>query len=412
MVAAGLVERPAGSRSPPWSVSMVLFSIGLLICGSAPSMEVLVGGRRLVQGLGGGALTVGLYVLVGLVFAGPSCSRASSRASPPRGCCPALFGPGPGCLRRGTPSAGAGCSFRRRHLRGCRGAADRAVPATRQEDRHRRLRGRAAPAAAGLGRPRGGRGAGPRAARVRRLGGLGAALRRAGRGRGGSASGCVPRGQPGRRPRAAGGDRDPWPAAPRGSSARRPTSSSCCRSSRDHSPGQAGIALTRGRPGLGGASQVQGRLGATGGPRRGRCESATVVWCWPALAAAVHRLWLDLPGRPGERDVRPRLAPGWASATRAPAWRCSTSSTDADRGSNSAALSIADSLGAALALSISGVVFAAAERAGRQSVPCRVRLRGRARAGRRLSPRAGPRPYLRESDRAARARSSRGPRRR
>jgi len=39
-------------------------------------------------------------------------------------------------------------------------------------------------------------------------------------------------------------------------------------------------------------------------------------------------------------------------------------STDADRGSNSAALSIADSLGAALALSISGVVFAVAEREG------------------------------------------------
>ena len=37
-------------------------------------------------------------------------------------------------------------------------------------------------------------------------------------------------------------------------------------------------------------------------------------------------------------------------------------STDADRGFNSAALTIADSLGAALALSISGVVFAAATR--------------------------------------------------
>ena len=38
-------------------------------------------------------------------------------------------------------------------------------------------------------------------------------------------------------------------------------------------------------------------------------------------------------------------------------------STDRDRGFNSAALSIADSLGAALALSVSGVVFGAAERA-------------------------------------------------
>ena len=39
-------------------------------------------------------------------------------------------------------------------------------------------------------------------------------------------------------------------------------------------------------------------------------------------------------------------------------------STDADRGFNSSALSVADSLGGAIALSASGVVFAAAARAG------------------------------------------------
>jgi sugar phosphate permease len=38
-------------------------------------------------------------------------------------------------------------------------------------------------------------------------------------------------------------------------------------------------------------------------------------------------------------------------------------SSDADRGFNSSALSIADSLGGAVALSASGVVFAAAQRA-------------------------------------------------
>ena len=37
-------------------------------------------------------------------------------------------------------------------------------------------------------------------------------------------------------------------------------------------------------------------------------------------------------------------------------------STDRDRGFNSSALSVADSLGAALALSVTGVAFAAAER--------------------------------------------------
>ena len=39
-------------------------------------------------------------------------------------------------------------------------------------------------------------------------------------------------------------------------------------------------------------------------------------------------------------------------------------SSDRDRGFNSSALTIADSLGAALALSVSGVVFAASQRAG------------------------------------------------
>jgi hypothetical protein len=39
-------------------------------------------------------------------------------------------------------------------------------------------------------------------------------------------------------------------------------------------------------------------------------------------------------------------------------------STDRDRGFNSSALSVADSLGAALALAVAGAAFAAAERAG------------------------------------------------
>jgi MFS family permease len=39
-------------------------------------------------------------------------------------------------------------------------------------------------------------------------------------------------------------------------------------------------------------------------------------------------------------------------------------STDRDRGFNSSAISVADSLGAALALSVSGVVFTATDRAG------------------------------------------------
>src|SRR4051812_28397021 len=69
MVAAG---RWSDRRGPviPLSTALVLFAAGLVVCGLAPSMEVLVGGRVL-QGLGGGALTVCLYVLVGLVFPAP-----------------------------------------------------------------------------------------------------------------------------------------------------------------------------------------------------------------------------------------------------------------------------------------------------------------------------------------------------
>ena len=47
----------------PLVLAVVLFVIGLAVAGLAPNMLVLVAGR-LVQGLGGGALTVALYVVV------------------------------------------------------------------------------------------------------------------------------------------------------------------------------------------------------------------------------------------------------------------------------------------------------------------------------------------------------------
>jgi len=50
--------------------SVSLFVLGLLIAGTSVSMPMLVAGR-LVQGLGGGALTVSLYVLVARFFPGP-----------------------------------------------------------------------------------------------------------------------------------------------------------------------------------------------------------------------------------------------------------------------------------------------------------------------------------------------------
>jgi predicted MFS family arabinose efflux permease len=72
-------------------VALALFSLGLGVCGLAPSMEVLVGGRVL-QGLGGGALTVCLYVLVGLVY--PPALRPGVFASfAAAWVLPSMFGP-------------------------------------------------------------------------------------------------------------------------------------------------------------------------------------------------------------------------------------------------------------------------------------------------------------------------------
>jgi MFS family permease len=57
-------------RSGPRAVvvtAMILFGLGLLIVGTAPTMTVLLMGR-LVQGLGSGALIVGLYVMVSRLY--------------------------------------------------------------------------------------------------------------------------------------------------------------------------------------------------------------------------------------------------------------------------------------------------------------------------------------------------------
>ena len=90
MVAAGAWSDRRGPAAP-LAAALALFALGLLVCGSAPTMEVLVAGR-VVQGLGGGALTVGLYVLVGLVF--PAVLQPAVFASfAAAWVLPSLFGP-------------------------------------------------------------------------------------------------------------------------------------------------------------------------------------------------------------------------------------------------------------------------------------------------------------------------------
>ncbi|MCW2736233.1 MFS transporter, partial [Nocardioides sp.] len=91
MVAAGAWSDRTGPVVPLLA-SMALFSLGLLVCGLAPTMEVLLAGRVL-QGLGGGALTVGLYVVVGLVYP-PALRPAVFASFAAAWVLPALFGPG------------------------------------------------------------------------------------------------------------------------------------------------------------------------------------------------------------------------------------------------------------------------------------------------------------------------------
>ena len=66
MVVAGPWSDRSGPRTPLLT-AVGLFTAGILVAGSAPSMEVLVAGR-LLQGFGGGAMTVALYVVVARLY--------------------------------------------------------------------------------------------------------------------------------------------------------------------------------------------------------------------------------------------------------------------------------------------------------------------------------------------------------
>lgn len=66
MVAAGNWSDRRGPVGPLFA-AVALFVLGLLLAGTAGTMPALVSGR-LVQGLGGGALTVALYVVVARVY--------------------------------------------------------------------------------------------------------------------------------------------------------------------------------------------------------------------------------------------------------------------------------------------------------------------------------------------------------
>lgn len=73
MVAAGEVTDRWGPKYPLF-ISVAIFCVGLLICGFATNMQMLIGGRVL-QGVGGGAITVALYVLVARAYPGALHSK-------------------------------------------------------------------------------------------------------------------------------------------------------------------------------------------------------------------------------------------------------------------------------------------------------------------------------------------------
>ncbi len=90
MVGAGGWSDRRGTVGP-LVAALVLFTAGLVGCGLAPSMQLLVV-ARVVQGLGGGALTVCLYVLVGLMFP-PVLRPAVFSSFAAAWVLPTLFGP-------------------------------------------------------------------------------------------------------------------------------------------------------------------------------------------------------------------------------------------------------------------------------------------------------------------------------
>jgi MFS family permease len=357
MVAAGTWSDRTGPVVPLLA-SLALFAAGLLVCGLAPSMEVLLAGRVL-QGLGGGALIVGLYVIVGLVF--PATLRPAVFASfAAAWVLPSLFGPGLAALVADV------WSWRWVFL-GTVGFVVVALlllaPALRGLEPHAEgtptpsvrlwwavLGAVAVLALELLGSARGVAALGALAA----LAGVWFSLGR-----------LLPPGSRTLRPGL------PAVIATRGLLA----ATFFCAEAYvvyvlqerwDLSPGRAGIALTCVGLVWATASQVQARLGERVSHTRAMVVGTGVVLTGLAtLAASV--LAHGAGARP--TALLPAAAYVLAGAGMGLAYPRTgvamlEASTDRDRGFNSSALTVADSLGAALALSIAGAAFAAAGRHG------------------------------------------------
>ncbi|WP_350003980.1 MFS transporter [Pseudarthrobacter sp. WHRI 8279] len=360
MVAAGNWSDRRGPTAPLYT-SVALFVLGLLIAGTSVSMPVLVAGR-LVQGLGGGALTVSLYVLVARIYPGalhPKIFAAFSAAW----VVPSLVGPFAagivaqvfswhwvflGVVGLVIPALLMIAPVLRGLDRKPAQLATPAQPATPWAAGRLGWAALAAAAVLGLNLSAGVRVPGiPAASAALAVAAVGVALLAV------------------------------RPLVPRGTLAARPGLPSVILTrglasagffgaevylpyllieQYAFSPTFAGLTLTAGALSWAGAAAVQGRLGASLPHRRAVSIGALMVLAAVILALATTALhwpaavviagWISAGG--GMGLLYPRLSVLTLAL-----------STKENEGFNSSAMSIADSLGGALALATTGIVFAA-----------------------------------------------------
>lgn len=362
MVAAGMWCDRSGPLVP-LLFSMAAFSVGLAICGTAVDMEVFVVGR-IVQGLGAGALVVAAYVLVGLVY--PERLQASIFAAfAAAWVLPALFGPGLAALVAST----VGWRWVFLGIVALVAVAAVLVTPTARRQPVPSEPGAASPARLGWAVL-----AASAVLALELLGsGTGLALV--------AAAVALVLVVVGVRPLLPAGTlvgRRGLPSviATRGLLA----ATFFCAEAYivyvlqerwDLTPGQAGVALTCVGVVWAASSQVSSRLGdrvshgaafrlGTGVVLLGVVGIAVLVWL------RTHGTDVPAPA-PIAAYVLASVGMGFAYPRTGVAMLASA--TDEDRGFNSSALTVADSLGAALALSVSGIAYAAAARAGVDPFP-------------------------------------------
>lgn len=351
MVVAGAWADRAGPGRPLLA-AVSLFAAGLLVAGLAPSMEVLVLGR-LLQGLGAGGLVVSLYLLVSAVYDEADQPRILGTFAA-AWVVPSIIGPtlaGVTTQTIGWRWVFLGVVVLAALALAAVLPAVRSAPGGRghlEDDGTRRRIGWAALASVGvLALDLGSRGDGGVGALVALAALLvvGLAVRP-----------LLPEGTlRGRRGMSAIiGVRSTAFAAFAGSEVYLPY---LLQERYDATPALAGLTLTTAAFGWAGASHVQGRLGSRLGDRAALAVGAPLVAAGvlTTLGVVVLELW------------GPLLALTWALAgagmgllTPRVGVLVLNQSSPEDRGSNTSAMTLGDSVGASVAIAVGGLAFATA----------------------------------------------------